>query len=359
MENLLYLAWLHQIWISQKKLHLIFEKNQNYKDFFQNLSYEKLKKFWIRENIILNILERKNKIILKNIEKKLIQRNVEIITIFDKKYPEMLKNIANPPFLFYLRWKIDNSPKFSVVWARKISSYGIKAIEKIIPDISSYFIIVSWWASWTDSFAHKITLENKKKTISIIWTWIDIDYPIENKNLYDKIVESGWAIISIFPIWEVWNPYNFPIRNELVAWISVWTLVIEAQKKSWSLITANLALDLWKDLFAIPGDIFKSNSIWTNNLIKNWMAKMVTNSIDILEEYNISTKNKNIEEKKEIKFENEIDEKIYNLLLLESLTSNELVEKLKIDISSLLFRLSMMEINWIIKKTLWWKFELK
>ncbi len=359
MNNLLYLAWLHQSWISQKKLHLIFEAKQNYKEFFENLNFNNLRQFWIRQDLIQNILERKQKVILENIEKKLKNRNVKIITFFNKSYPEALKNIPNPPFLFYLRWKIDNSPKFSIVWARKISSYGIKVMEKIVPEISSYFTIVSWWAAWTDSFAHKISLKNNKKTISIIWTWIDFDYPIENKKLYDEIVKFDWAVISIFPVWEVWNPYNFPIRNEIVAWISVWTLVIEAQKKSGSLITANLALDLWKDLFAIVWDVFKTNSIWCNNLVKNWMAKMVTNSIDILEEYNISTKNKNLEEKKEISFDNEVDKKIYNLLLLEWLNSDELIEKLNIDISALSFRLSMMEINWIIKKTMWWKFELK
>ncbi len=359
MNNLLYLAWLHQAWISQKKLHLIFENNENYKEFFENLNFNNLRQFWIRQDLINNILERKNKIILENIEKKLKDRNVRIITIFSKNYPENLKNIPNPPFLFYLRWKIDNSPKFSIVWARKISSYGIKVMEKIVPEICSYFTIISWWAAWTDTLAHKIALENNKKTISVIWTWIDFDYPIENKKLYDKIVDLGWWVISIFPVWEVGNPYNFPIRNEIVAGFSVWTLVIEAQKKSGSLITANLALDLWKDLFSIPWDIFKSNSIWCNNLIKNWMAKMVSSSLDILEEYNISTKNKNSEIKTEIIFDNEVDKKIYDLLLLDWLNTDELIEKLDIDISSISFRLSMMEINWIIKKTMWGKFELK
>ena len=256
MKNTIYLAGLHQAGISQKKLHLIFEKNQNYKEVFNNLNYSFLQKFKIQKNLIENILERKNKIILENIEKKLEKRKVEIITISQENYPELLKNIPNPPFLFYLRWKIDNSHKFSIVWARKISSYGIKVMEKIVPEISSYFTIVSWGAAGTDTLAHKISLENNKKTISVIWTWIDYDYPVENKKLYDKIVLEGWAVISIFPIWEVWNPYNFPIRNEIVAWLSVWTLVIEAQKKSGSLITAKLALDLWKDLFVVPWDIF-------------------------------------------------------------------------------------------------------
>jgi DNA processing protein len=127
------------------------------------------------------------------------------------------------------------------------------------------------------------------------------------------------------------------------------------------LITSRLALDLWKDLFAVPWEIFKSNSIWCNNLIKNWEAKLITSSLDILEEYNFSNKNKtnNNSEKIKLEFSDELEEKIYNALLLESFTSDEMVKKFWLDISTLSFKLSMLEINWIIKKTLWWKFEVK
>ena len=179
--------------------------------------------------------------------------------------------------------------------------------------------------------------------------------------MYDEIIENDWAIISIFAIWIPWNAYNFPIRNEIVAGLSSWVVVIEAREKSWSLITSKLALDLWKDLFAVPWEIFKSNSVWCNNLIKNWEAKLVTSSIDILEEYNFSN-NKELEnnlEKPKLEFSDELEEKIYNSLLLEWFTADELVKKFNLDISTISFKLSMLEINWIIKKTLWWKFEVK
>jgi len=349
----LYLAMLHSIWITHKKLHLIFSNKKNYKEFYEWLNHKILLKYWFLSNQAFLILDNKKNINIENIEKKLIEREVKIVTFFDTLYPEAFKNIPNSPFLFYLRWQINNSPKIAVVWSRKISSYWENVVKNIIPDLSNYFTIVSGWAAWCDSFAHIESINTWNKTLSIIWTWIDLDYPIKNKKLYDNIVINWWWVISIFPVWEVWNPYNFPVRNELVAWISNWVLVIEAWEKSWTLITANLALDLWKDLFVVPWEIFKKNSIWCNNLIKNWCAKLITCTQDILEEYNILSKNiKNTQ----IKFSDKIEEDIYNMLLLEDLSINELSKKIELDIQTVLFKIWFMEINNYVKKSSWGKY---
>lgn len=357
MNEKLYLALLHKIWINHKKLHIIFENNSKYKWFYEKISSNTLYSYGFSPKQIKFILENRNKYNIADIKKKLKNREVVIVTINDNNYPDSLKQIPNKPYLFYLRWSIDNSPKFAVVGSRKISSYWEQSIKKIVWDISSYFSIVSWWAAWCDTTSHIVALENNSKTISVIWTWIDIDYPVNNEKLYDRIVDWWWAVISIFPIWEFWSPHNFPIRNEIVAWLSVWVLVIEAMKRSWTLITANLALDLWKDLFTIPWDIFKSNSEWCNNLIKKWMAKLTNCSKDILEEYNIFDSNK-LKEKQKIVFSDDIEENIYNILIIDNLTINELVLKIGLDIKTISFKLSMMEINMLIKKWLWWKYEV-
>lgn len=357
MEETIFLAMLHKIWISHKKFHIIFKHDTNYKDIYNKISLSSLKWFWYSDKQAEYILENKNKFKLEDLKKVINKRGVKIITYKDKLFPDFLKEIPNIPYLFYLRGILDKSPKIAVVWSRKITSYWSNAIEKIVWNISSYFTIVSWWAAWCDSMAHSVALNNWNKTLSVIWTWIDIDYPVNNKKLYDKIVESWGWVISIFPIWEVWNPYNFPVRNEIVAWLSVWVLVIEAQKKSWTLITSNLALDMWKDLFAIPWDINRSNSEWCNILIKSWMAKLVTSPEDILEEYNIHDITINREFKK-ITFSDDIEKEIYNVLIIESLTTNELITKIGLDITTINFKLSLMEINNLIKKWLWWKYEV-
>ena len=362
-EDKLYLACLHSIWISHKKFYSIFCDNlfkieKNYKKFYEELNQETLLNFSFKESEIKNILKRKKDLNVNFIKQKLEERNVEIIINYEEEYPVELKNIASSPYFIYIRWKIPKWPKIAVVGSRNITSYWKKVIEKIVPDISRYFTIVSWWAYGVDTESHIKTMQAWNKTIAVIGTSISEDYPTWNKKMYDDIIKNNWAIISIFPIWVPGNSYNFPIRNEIVAGLSSWVIIVEAREKSGSLITAKLALDLWKDLFAVPGEIFKNNSIGCNNLIKVWEAKLVNSSMDILEEYNFS-KTKKQEEKQKIIFQDELEEKIYNALLLESYTADELVKKFKLDISTISFKLSMLEINWLIKKTLWWKIEIK
>ena len=357
MSELIYLACLHSLWISQRKLLQIFENKDNYKEFYEKLNYQSLKPFlWEKE--VTSVLWKLEKIIPEQIAKIIKEKSVEIVTIKDPKYPELLKQIANPPYLFYIRWLIDNSPKIVIIWSRSMTSYGKRAIEKLVPWLSKYFTIVSWWAFWCDSEAHLQTLKNNWKTIAVIWTWIDLDYPIQNKKLFDDIVAKGGWIISIFPVWEVANTYNFPIRNEIVSAISSWVVVIESGEKSGTLITANLALEQWKDVFAVPWDLYKSNSIWCNNLIKNGNAKMITVTEDILEEYNIKTKFDETS-KQNIVFWNNIEKIIYDKLLLESLDTDELVLKTGLWLWDTMTNISMLEIKGIIRKSVNGKYEIR
>ncbi len=363
-ENKIYLALLHSLGITHKKFHFIFKDNlfkidKNYKKFYEKLDFEVLKNYWFKDEEITNILKRKKELKISFIRQKLEERDVEILICDEDNFPQELKNISASPYLIYVRWKISSWPKIAVVWSRNITAYWKKVIEKIIPDISKYFVIVSGWAYWVDTCAHLETMKNQNTTIAVIWTSISEDYPTGNKKMYDEIIQNNWAIISIFAIWVPWNAYNFPIRNEIVAGLSSWVIIVEAREKSGSLITAKLALDLWKDLFAVPWEIFKSNSAWCNNLIKNWEAKLINSSIDILEEYNFSITKENWKKTEKPEFSDELEEKIYNALLLEWFTADELVKKFNLDISTISFKLSMLEINWIIKKTLWWKFEVK
>lgn len=358
-KPILYLLLLHNIWISQKFLTLIFKNNENYEDFYNKISYRLLETYGIRKKQIEFILKQKNNLDLSFIIENLEKRDVNIITIKDDNYPKELRNISNPPYLLYIRWNLDFWPKLAVVGARKITSYGEKIIENIIPELSKYFTIVSGWAAWCDTKAHKETIISKGKTISVIWTGINIDYPVPNKKIYDNIVTSWGVIISIFPFLEPWNPYNFPIRNEIVAWLSVWTIIIEAKEKSWSLITWKLALDLWRDLFAVPWDIFRQTSIWCNNLIWNWEAKLVQCYKDILSEYNISFNKNKSTKKHKIIFNDNIEKIIYEALTLESYTIDELSKKINIDTQTISFKLSMMEITGLLKKIVWWKYEIK
>ena len=354
MNEKVYLVALHKIWIDHKKLFLIFEKKQNYKEFYENINTSILKQFGFKEQKIENILKYKNDIKLGDLEKMIIDLDVKIITFFDEDFPDYLKNIFNIPFLFYLRWNI-TLPWIAFIGSRNITSYWKNLIELFVPEVWRYFSIISWWAYGCDSYSHEIALKNDIKTISVIWTWIDINYPVNNKKLYDEIIRLWWGVLSIFPFWEIWNPYNFPIRNEIVAWLSRWIFVVEAREKSGSLITVKLWLDLWKDIFTPPWDIFRQNSTWCNNLILASEAKMVLSPNDVLCEYNILN---NLSSKKDLKFSDEIEKNIYNVLLIESLNIDEIALKINLDISSILLKITILELWNIIRKNNYWKYEI-
>lgn len=352
-----YIVYLHSIWLTSKNLLKMYESNIDFEDFWNDLNSEKLKNLWIKEEKISKILELKNKFNKEQIDK--ILENIDIITYKDPNYPQILKNLYNPPFVIYIKWEYKEIPTISIVWTRRPTNYSEKILKKVIPDfVWNWLWTVSWWAYWVDTLVHKITLENNWYTTAVIWTWIDWCYPPTNKNLYTEIVEKNSCILSIFPIWTQPNNYNFPIRNEIIACLGNSLLVTEAWEKSGTLITAKLALDLGKDVFAVPGDIFKEQSSGINLLISNSMAKPVFWSEDILEEMKIEIKNKQKQEKIEIIFEDEIEQKIFNLLKEESLNWTDICQKLWIEIWEILYRLSMLEIWWYIRLENSWLYNI-
>ena len=355
MKN--YLAYLHYIWFSHKNLFKIFDKDKEYKNFYENFTANDLRIYWIQYEKSLKIIENRNSLSLQKIDNIISSWKIELVCYHDENYPVNLKNIPNKPFLIYVKWNLKTDLIFiSIVWSRKWTKYSEVILEKIIPDlINNWFWIVSWWAYWVDSLSHKLAILNNWYTISVIWTWIDRIYPASNRQLYENIIDSWWAVLSIFPIWTLWDNFNFPIRNEIIAWISSWTLVTEAWDKSWTLITANLALELNKEVFIIPWDITRETSIWSNKLIQNWLWKLVMNSEDILDEYNIY---KNSIQKREIVFSDNIEEEIYNLIKNDIKNSSEISQILEIDIITINFKLSMMEINGMISLNIWWEYEI-
>lgn len=358
MEEKIFLVWLHSLWFTHKNLNEIFSWCENYKEIYENFNRDFLKSFKFSDKKINDALQKRDKIDLYEIEKYIEDKDISIVSKHDFDFPEQLLDISNPPYFLYIRGNLSNIWDWIwVVWSRKISTYWQKAIENIVPDLANHFSIISWWALWCDTFAHKQALISWWKTVVCVWTWIDKIYPSWNKNLYEEIIANGWVLVSIFPFWTNWNKFTFPVRNEIIVWLSKWILVVEAQEKSWSLITARLCLENNRDLFAVPWEITKSQSSWTNALIKVKKAKMVIDSSDILDEYWFWMSKKWKIKKPE--FTEEIDEDIFDLLLIEPMISDDIASKLKKTISEISLRLSMLELTWLINKNVMWKYEVK
>lgn len=218
--------------------------------------------------------------------KKAGEYNARIITYNDPGYPPLLKKIHSPPMVLYVRGAdIPKSRTFiAVVGSRNPTHYGLSAAERIGIGLAQRGVgVVSGMAKGIDSAAHKGCMEGKGFTIAVIGTGIDRVYPSSNKKLSDQISERG-AVISEFPINSPPEPRNFPIRNRVISGLSRGVVVVEATKKSGSLITASMALEQGRDVFAVPGSIDSFKSTGTHLLIKQG-AKLVENADDILEEF--------------------------------------------------------------------------
>ncbi len=351
-----YLVYLHSIWFSQRNLYKIFEKENDYKAFYESLSFDILQKYIDKPEQREKILHAQKNLDTKKIDETIQKLSIQMIPISHKNYPKLLKNISAPPYFLYVRWELQTDDNFfSIVGSRKMSSYAKKVWESIIPDLSEYFTIVSGGAWWCDSFAHQICVEKNTKTVVVFGTWIDVIYPSWNRGLFEKVLEKSGALLSIFPLGTLWNTYTFPMRNEIVAGMSSWVLVLEAWEKSGTLITARLALDQWKNIFCVPGDIFSENYIGANTLIQNSEAKLIKNTQDILEDYGYQV----WIQSKQIHFENQIQADIYTLLKYNiSLGIDDLIEKSQYEYWPLSYHLSLMELQKIIKKDVFWKYQI-
>lgn len=356
METKKYYAFLHWIWLTHRDLFEIFWEQENPKEVFENISESFLVNYIQQAQRRDKIIERYSQIKTQSIEKVLEKLNVEILLHSDIWYPQELLNIPHTPFLLYVRWSIPSGKMFWVVGSRKISSYGKKCIEHIIPDISKVFSIVSGGAAGCDTQAHKTTLQQWQKTVVVIWTGIDQIYPVMNAWLFEEVILKSWAIISIFPIGEPGNPYNFPVRNEIVVWLSQGILIVEAQEKSWTMITAGLCLDLWKDLFAIPWDIFHSWSSGTNMLIKKWEAKSVTLSTDVLEEYDVFIKQS--QHRTQIPLLDTVESQIYSWLCDREMSIDDIIKFVQLPTSQVGMKVSLLELKKLIKKNMNGKYQL-
>ncbi len=219
---------------------------------------------------------------------RLSKENINLITIQDKSYPKILKEIYGPPALLYVRGELQPADRTSlaVVGTRKLSAYGQQITPQITADLTQAGLtIVSGLAKGIDTLAHQTALKAGGRTIAVLGSGLNNIYPAVNQRLAEEISHQG-AVISEFPIDTEPLAQHFPQRNRIVSGLSLGVLVIEAPEKSGALLTAKEALEQNRDVFAVPGHIFSQYSLGPNNLIKMG-AKLVSQANDILEELNL------------------------------------------------------------------------
>ncbi|WLR52327.1 DNA-processing protein DprA [Bacillus tianshenii] len=214
------------------------------------------------------------------------RHDIQILTIFDDDYPPLLKQIYDTPWVLYMKGNrtiIANSKLFSVVGTRKPTSNGVESLKKVLPSlIENGYSIVSGLAYGIDTTAHYLTHQLGGKTVAVLGSGFFHIYPKKHLSFAETLAKEH-ILLSEYPPYTQPRRWHFPARNRIISGLSRGLLVVEAKKRSGSLITADQALEQGREVFAVPGSILEPNAEGTNHLIQQG-AKLVHHSEDILSE---------------------------------------------------------------------------
>ncbi len=290
------------------------------------------------------------KISLEAEMEKLDRYGVKVFTCHDPDYPSRLKEIYDYPPILYIRGSLlpEDEWCLAVVGTRRATVYGRQVTEEIVADLArSKITIVSGLAKGIDSVAHHSALEAGGRTIAVCACGLDIVYPGENANLARSIIQQG-ALISEYPLGTRPKADNFPRRNRIMSGLSLGVLIVEAGETSGAMITAHLALEQNREVFAIPGSILSPASRGTNHLIQEG-AKLVRDYTDILEELNLTAVVHQIEIKEVIPA-SDTESLLLKQLSAEPTHIDEVYRSSGLPISMVSSTLAMMELKGLVKQ---------
>ncbi len=219
------------------------------------------------------------------------RQGIAVLSYSDPAYPPLLQQIADPPLALYVKGDVALllQDAVAMVGTRRPTAYGSSVTHRLANDLAQRrLVIVSGMARGIDSAAHRGALEAGGKTVAVFGTGADVIYPRENKSLAARIAEHG-AVVAEFPLGTAPLPENFPIRNRIISGLSLGVVIAEAAEYSGSLITARMALEQNREVFAVPGNITSAQSFGPNLLIKQG-AKLVDQWMDVIEEFPASVR---------------------------------------------------------------------
>lgn len=316
---------------------------------------ETLKKIKLGEKLTDEFVDFRKKFDFDNYLTQLTKYRVAVLTLADHKYPKLLKEIPDAPFLLYVKAKklvkpLNLEKTIAIVGTRKITNYGRDVTQKIVSELVSYgFTVVSGMAYGVDAAAHRAAIDAGGKTIAVLGSGIDIIAPPSNARLYHEIGEEGaGAVISEMPLGLRPNKGLFPARNRIISGLSLGVVVTEGADDSGALITARNAAEQGREVFAVPGPITSPYSKGPAKLIKNG-AKLVESAEDILEELGINPTNTANPTNKQIKGKTKEEQKILELLKDGQMQIDEITRKTNLTSSAVAATLTVLEMKGIVK----------
>ncbi len=309
-----------------------------------------LKHAGLDSNSIRAITSWRPKLSLEAEMEKLDRYGVKVFTWHDPDYPARLKEIYDYPPILYVRGSLlpEDEWCLAVVGTRRATVYGRQVTEEIVADLTqSKITIVSGLAKGIDSVAHRSALDAGGRSLAVFACGLDTVYPSENAELARRIIRQG-ALISEYPLGTRPKAENFPRRNRIMSGLSLGVLIIEAGDTSGAMITAHLALEQNREVFAIPGSILSPVSNGTNHLIQEG-AKLVRDYTDILEELNLTAVAHQIE-MKEVIPTSDTESLLLKKLSAEPTHIDEVCRSSSLPISTVSSTLAMMELKGLVKQ---------
>jgi DNA processing protein len=279
---------MYDLWLStlfnfgSRKQNALLEHFGNAKNIFNAPADVLHNSFLLTENNIKTLLASRDETLLKNFQNYMEKSSIQFFPRGHKNYPEILSIIPDPPVgLFVMGELPDIKYAVALIGSRRCSEYGLSAARMLAKPMARHGVaVISGMARGIDSMAHKAALEGGGKTVAVLGCGVDVCYPPENRALRNEIIKNG-CVVSEYPPGTEPHPSFFPARNRIISGLSSVVVVVEAGKKSGTLITVTQALEQSREVMAVPGNITSQLSNGTNNLILDGAAP-VTCYEDIL-----------------------------------------------------------------------------
>ena len=283
--------------------------------------------------------------------KRIDQFGATIITTDDSTYSALLREIYDPPLVLYARGELrpNDAHAIAMVGTRQSTLYGRQTAERLARKLAASGVtVVSGGARGIDSAAHEGALRSGGRTIAVLGTGLDIVYPAENVKLYERIAEQG-AVITQFPFGRRGDKQSFPIRNRIVAGMTQGTVVVEANRASGALITANFAAEYGRTVYAVPGRIDSPRSAGCHDLIKDG-AQLCESAEDVLAEFAHLNAIAPEEGKRPMPTLSHPEQQIYNVLTHEAMQQDEVIRHTELPASQVSVALLQLEMKKLIQQ---------
>lgn len=339
--------------LTRKRYDLLKEKYTTLENALSNISLEMLRELGAREATGMEAINRLEEFDPEAHQKELLKRGLTLLTIEDDQYPGLLLEAPDAPVFLYARGDTSllTEPCIALVGAREMSDYGARVTAHIAaPLVKAGMVTVSGLAQGIDAEVARETMRAGGKTIAVLGHGFGMMYPRAHDKLADDIVKSGGLILSEFPLDTQPDKFTFPARNRIIAGLSVGTVVLQATVDSGSLITADLALDYNRDVFAVCGQIFDPHYAGCHQIIRKGTAKLIVDAADILCELGMAhAMEAQPETRSSFVAENQDEAAVWNSLTTMPADLDDLMVKAKLDAATLNATLTMLELRGAVK----------